>query len=94
MANQVKVLFQGRTRGGQAAAINAAVHFLSDGDILCFLDADDWWAPGKLSATAALSARILRYRLSTTAFSQRWPTAPRRSSRSLATLFGRFVAAA
>ncbi|MDK4736836.1 glycosyltransferase [Rhizobium sp. CNPSo 3490] len=47
---QVKVLFQ--ENQGQAAAINAAVK-ASSGDILCFLDADDWWAPGKLSATAA-----------------------------------------
>lgn len=48
--NRVKVLFQ--ENQGQAAAINAAVK-LSRGDILCFLDADDWWAPGKLPATAA-----------------------------------------
>jgi glycosyltransferase involved in cell wall biosynthesis len=34
---------------GQAAAINAGVR-ASRGDILCFLDADDWWAPGKLSS--------------------------------------------
>jgi glycosyltransferase involved in cell wall biosynthesis len=47
---RVKVLFQ--ENQGQAAAINAAVQF-SSGDILCFLDADDWWAPGKLLATAA-----------------------------------------
>ncbi|MBY3177778.1 MULTISPECIES: glycosyltransferase family 2 protein [Rhizobium] len=47
---RVAVLFQ--ENQGQAAAINAAVK-LSSGDILCFLDADDWWAPGKLSATAA-----------------------------------------
>ncbi|WP_049732624.1 glycosyltransferase family 2 protein [Rhizobium ecuadorense] len=47
---RVKLLFQ--ENQGQAAAMNAAVK-LSGGDILCFLDADDWWAPGKLSATAA-----------------------------------------
>ncbi|AGS21196.1 glycosyltransferase family 2 protein [Rhizobium etli] len=47
---RVKVLFQ--ENQGQAAAINAAVK-ASSGDILCFLDADDWWAPNKLSATAA-----------------------------------------
>lgn len=35
---------------GQAAAINAGVHN-SRGAILSFLDADDWWAPGKLAAT-------------------------------------------
>lgn len=36
---------------GQAAAINAGVK-VSRGEILCFLDADDWWAPGKLAAVA------------------------------------------
>jgi glycosyltransferase involved in cell wall biosynthesis len=48
--DRIKVLFQ--QNKGQAAAINAAVHS-SRGEILCFLDADDWWAPTKLSATAA-----------------------------------------
>ncbi|MFC5758040.1 glycosyltransferase family 2 protein [Rhizobium sp. GCM10022189] len=46
--DRVKVIFQ--ENSGQAAAINAAVKS-SSGGILCFLDADDWWAPGKLSAT-------------------------------------------
>ncbi len=48
--DRIKVLFQ--ENQGQAAAINAAVK-LSSGDMLSFLDADDWWAPDKLSATAA-----------------------------------------
>ncbi|WJH37621.1 glycosyltransferase (plasmid) [Aliirhizobium terrae] len=48
--DRVNVLFQ--KNKGQAAAINAAVHS-STGDILCFLDADDWWAPSKLSAIIA-----------------------------------------
>jgi glycosyltransferase involved in cell wall biosynthesis len=47
--DRVKVLFQ--KNRGQAAAINTAVHS-SSGEILCFLDADDWWAPTKLSAIA------------------------------------------
>ncbi|AHG48715.1 glycosyl transferase (plasmid) [Rhizobium leguminosarum bv. trifolii CB782] len=47
---RVKVIFQ--ENAGQAAAINTAVGS-SKGEILCFLDADDWWAPGKLSATSA-----------------------------------------
>ncbi|KAB0680357.1 glycosyltransferase family 2 protein [Aureimonas leprariae] len=34
---------------GQAAAINAGVR-ASRGEFVCFLDADDWWSPGKLSA--------------------------------------------
>jgi glycosyltransferase involved in cell wall biosynthesis len=41
---------------GQAAAINAGVR-ASRGEILCFLDSDDWWAPDKLAAvTAAFAA--------------------------------------
>ncbi|MBX4925385.1 glycosyltransferase family 2 protein [Rhizobium binae] len=48
--SRVKVILQ--ENAGQAAAINTAVGS-SMGEILCFLDADDWWAPGKLSATAA-----------------------------------------
>ncbi|MBB5666116.1 glycosyltransferase family 2 protein [Rhizobium leguminosarum] len=48
--DRVKVIFQ--ENAGQAAAINTAVRS-SMGEILCFLDADDWWAPSKLSATAA-----------------------------------------
>jgi glycosyltransferase involved in cell wall biosynthesis len=49
-STRLKLLFQ--ENQGQAAAINAAVK-LSSGEILCFLDADDWWAPGKISAMAA-----------------------------------------
>lgn len=40
---------------GQAAAINAGVH-QARGDILSFLDADDWWLPGKLAAISAAFA--------------------------------------
>jgi glycosyltransferase involved in cell wall biosynthesis len=63
--DRVKVLFQ--QNKGQAAAMNAAVR-MSSGDILCFLDADDWWTPGKLSATAAAfrvnpSAALVYHRL-------------------------------
>lgn len=49
-AGRVTVVLQ--RNGGQAAAINAAVG-ASRGHVLCFLDADDWWAPGKLAAVAA-----------------------------------------
>lgn len=36
---------------GQAAAINAGVK-ASSGEILCFLDSDDWWLPQKLAMVA------------------------------------------
>lgn len=48
--DRVRVLFQDNR--GQAAAINAGVE-ASRGEFLCFLDADDWWAPGKLRAVVA-----------------------------------------
>ena len=44
---RIRVILQ--ANGGQAAAMNAAVA-VSSGDILCFLDSDDRWTPGKLSA--------------------------------------------
>ena len=47
---RARVIFQ--QNAGQAAAINAGVR-ASRGEILCFLDADDWWAPGKAAAVAA-----------------------------------------
>ena len=48
--DRVRVIEQ--ENAGQAAAINAGVR-ASRGEILCFLDADDWWAPGKAAAVAA-----------------------------------------
>lgn len=45
----VRAVFQ--RNQGQAAAMNAAVA-ASRGAILCFLDADDWFMPGKLAAVA------------------------------------------
>ena len=48
--NRAKLIFQDNR--GQAAAINAGVQ-ASEGEYLCFLDADDWWAPGKLAAISA-----------------------------------------
>lgn len=50
-----KVVSVFQVNGGQAAAINAGVR-RSRGQILCFLDADDWCAPGKLTAIAAAFA--------------------------------------
>jgi glycosyltransferase involved in cell wall biosynthesis len=49
-ADRVRTVFQ--PNGGQAAAINAGVR-ASRGEYLCFLDADDWWAPTKLATVAA-----------------------------------------
>ena len=46
----VRLIFQDHR--GQAAAINAGVK-ASRGEILCFLDADDWWMPAKVSAMVA-----------------------------------------
>jgi len=43
-----------KKNGGQASAFNAAFSELR-GDVVSFLDGDDWWLPGKLAAvTAAL----------------------------------------
>lgn len=36
-----------KTNGGQASAFNAGIA-ACHGDIVAFLDGDDWWAPGKL----------------------------------------------
>ncbi len=38
-----------KTNGGQASAFNAAIRE-ARGEVVAFLDADDWWAPGKLRA--------------------------------------------
>ncbi len=46
---QIRVLR--KQNGGQASAFNLGIPECK-GDIVAFLDADDWWAPGKLTATA------------------------------------------
>jgi len=72
---QATLMFQ--ENKGQAAAINAAVR-ASSGNILCFLDADDWWAPeklGSISATFDADARLsLVYHRLQPAFSDGTPT--------------------
>jgi glycosyltransferase involved in cell wall biosynthesis len=40
-----------KTNGGQASAFNAGIPECK-GEIVAFLDGDDWWAPGKLSRVA------------------------------------------
>jgi glycosyltransferase involved in cell wall biosynthesis len=45
-----------KQNGGQASAFNAGIPECA-GEIVAFLDGDDWWAPGKLQAVAdALAA--------------------------------------
>ena len=40
-----------KVNGGQASAFNAGIPE-ANGEIVAFLDGDDWWAPGKLTAVA------------------------------------------
>ncbi len=44
-----------KENGGQAAAFNAGIPECK-GEIVSFLDGDDWWAPGKLQAVAGALA--------------------------------------
>ena len=41
-----------KPNGGQASAFNLGIQQCR-GDVVAFLDADDWWAPGKLSRVVA-----------------------------------------
>ncbi|HVA17640.1 MAG TPA: glycosyltransferase family 2 protein, partial [Candidatus Dormibacteraeota bacterium] len=44
-----RVRYIRKKNGGQASAFNAAIPE-TNAPIVSFLDADDWWAPGKLRA--------------------------------------------
>ena len=44
-----------KENGGQASAFNAGIPECK-GEIIAFLDGDDWWAPGKLQAVASAFA--------------------------------------
>ena len=44
-----------KPNGGQASAFNAGIPE-ARGETVAFLDGDDWWAPGKLSAVASVFA--------------------------------------
>jgi glycosyltransferase involved in cell wall biosynthesis len=46
-----RVRLLSKTNGGQASAFNAGIPE-ARGEIVAFLDGDDWWAPGKLSAVS------------------------------------------
>jgi glycosyltransferase involved in cell wall biosynthesis len=46
-----KVRLIHKENGGQASAFNAGIPECT-GEIVAFLDGDDWWAPGKLQAVA------------------------------------------
>lgn len=46
-----RVRLVAQSNQGQAAAFNAGVA-AAKGDVVCFLDSDDWWEPGKLAAVA------------------------------------------
>ena len=46
-----RVRLLGKENGGQASAFNAGLSECA-GEIVAFLDGDDWWAPGKLQAVA------------------------------------------
>lgn len=45
-----------KENGGQASAFNAAIPECK-GEIVAFLDGDDWWAPGKLQAVSSALAK-------------------------------------
>ena len=51
--DRVRLVYQ--PNRGQAAALNAGVE-ASRGAVLCFLDSDDWWEPGKVAAVVAAFA--------------------------------------
>jgi CTP:molybdopterin cytidylyltransferase MocA len=61
-SRQVLRSYEGRTttvlqdQAGQAAALNAAFR-ASRGDVVCLLDADDWFAPGKVAAVVGALRR-------------------------------------
>src|ERR1051326_3821737 len=45
-----------KENGGQGSAFNAGIA-AAQGEIVAFLDGDDWWAPGKVSAVAEIFKR-------------------------------------
>lgn len=53
---QPRVRYLRKVNGGQGSAFNAGIRE-ARGEIIAFLDGDDWWAPGKLSAIASVFER-------------------------------------
>src|SRR6266849_447395 len=45
-----------KANGGQASAFNAAIPE-AQGEIIAFLDGDDWWAPGKLTGVVQVFSK-------------------------------------
>jgi cellulose synthase/poly-beta-1,6-N-acetylglucosamine synthase-like glycosyltransferase len=48
-----RVRYVRKGNGGQASAFNVGIRE-AQGEIVAFLDGDDWWAPGKLTAVASV----------------------------------------
>src|SRR5713101_3129782 len=48
-----RVRLLSKANGGQGSAFNAAIPE-AQGEIVAFLDGDDWWAPDKVSAVARM----------------------------------------
>ena len=53
---QPRVRLLRKANGGQASAFNAGIPE-AHGEVVAFLDGDDWWATGKLAAVAEIFAR-------------------------------------
>src|SRR6266446_8598877 len=51
-----RVRLLSKKNGGQGSAFNAAIPE-AQGEIVAFLDGDDWWAPGKLTAVAQVLSK-------------------------------------
>ena len=69
-APQVRLLR--KVNGGQASAFNAAIPE-THGEIVAFLDGDDWWAPGKLTGVVGVFVQDAKVGLVGHAVTQVYP---------------------